>query len=81
MEWTLRRGAAIETEVHFDNETSNDEDFQIAAAKNQEMNEPKVEQDTSIGQSDTNNSKKKDVKNEGKTSLRTRMKNLFRRKK
>ena len=70
----------IETEVHFDNKTSNDEDFQIPAAENQEMNEPKVEHDTQIGQSDTKNSKKKDVKNEGKTSLRTRIKNFFRRK-
>ena len=70
----------IETEVHFDNKTSNDEDFQIPAAENQEMNEPKVEQDTQIGQSDTKNSKKKDVKNEGKTSLLTKMKNFVRRK-
>ena len=62
----------IETEVQFGNETSSDEDFQIRAAENQEMNQPKVEQDTK-------NSKMKDVKNEGKTSLRSRMKNLFRR--
>ena len=44
------------------------------------MNESKVEQDTLIVQCDTNNSKKKDVKNEGKTSFGTKMKNLFRRK-
>ena len=70
----------IETEVQFVNETSNDEDFQIAAAENQEMNEPKVEQDASIGQSDMKQSKKKNTKSEGTTSLLTKMKNLFRRK-
>ena len=51
----------------------NDEDFQIAATENQEMNEPMVEQDTPLGQHETKNSKKQDVKNEGKTSLRTRL--------
>ena len=62
------------TEVQFDNETSTtDQDFKIVATENQEMNEPDVEQDAP-------NAKNMDAKNEGKTSLRTRMKNLFRRK-
>ena len=70
----------IVTEVQFVNKTSNDEDFQIAATENQEMNEPKVEQDAPIGQSDMKHFKKKNTKSEGTTSLLTKMKNLFRRK-
>ena len=63
------------TEIKFGNETSTtDQDFKIVATENQEMNEPDVEQDAP-------NAKNMDVKKEGKTSLRTRMKNLFRRKK
>ena len=64
----------IVTEIK-DNEPSlTDQDFKIVATENQEMNEPDVEQDAP-------NAKNMDAKNEGKTSLRTRMKNLFRRKK
>ena len=48
------------TDVQFGNETSNYEDFQIAATENQEMNVSNVEQDVP-------------------KSLRTWMKNLFRR--
>ena len=44
------------------------------------MNEPNVEQDAAIGQSDMKHSKKKNTKSEGTTSLLTKMKNLFRRK-
>ena len=63
------------TDVQFDKKTSTtDQDFKIVATENQEMNEPDVEQDAP-------KDKKIDVKNEEKTSLRTRMKNLFRRKK
>ena len=40
----------IETKVQFVTKTSNDEDFQIAAAENQEMNEPKVEQESKTDQ-------------------------------
>ena len=68
------------TEVQFVNETSDDEDFKIVTTENQETNISKVKQDTSIDQSDLANSKKKDVKMKEKTSLRTKMKNLFRRK-
>ena len=68
------------TEVQFVNETSDDEDFKIVTTENQVTNTSKVKQDTSIDQSDLANSKKKDVKMKEKTSLRTKMKNLFRRK-
>ena len=68
------------TEVQFVNETSDDEDFKIVTTENQVTNTSKVKQDTSIDQSDLTNSKKKDVKMKEKTSLRTKMKNLFRRK-
>ena len=68
------------TEVQFVNKTSSDEDFKIARTENQTTNISKVEQDPSIDQSDLTNSKKKDVKMKEKTSLRTKMKNLFSRK-
>ena len=49
------------------------------AKANQELTEPKVEQDEPKA-SDVKISKKKETKNEEKTSLRTKLKNLFRRK-
>ena len=68
------------TEVQFVKETSHDEDLKIATTENQLTNLLKVEQDTSIEQSDLTNSKKNDIKMKEKTGLRTKMKNLFRRK-
>ena len=60
--------AGTVTEVQFDKKTSTtDQDFKIVATENQEMNEPDVEQDAP-------KDKNMDAKNEGKTSLRTRMK-------
>ena len=58
------------TEIKFGNETSTtDQDFKIVATENQEMNEQDAPKDKNM-----------DAKNEGKTSLWTRMKYLFRRK-
>ena len=71
----------IVTEVQFVKETSQDEDFEIATTKNQVTNISKVEQDTFNEQSNLTISKKKDVKMKEKTGLRTKMKDLFRRKK
>ena len=68
------------TEVQFENETSNDEDFKYATTENQKTNLSKVKQDASIEQNDLTNSKEKDVNLKEKTSLRTKMKNLFLRK-
>ena len=67
------------TEVQFVNETSNDGKSKIEAKANQELTEPKVEQDEPKA-SDMKICKKNETKNEGKISLRTKMKNLFRRK-
>ena len=67
------------TEVQFVNETSNDDKSKIESIANQELTEPKVEQDEPKA-SDVKTSKKEETKNEGKTSLRTKLKNLFRRK-
>ena len=67
------------TEVQFVNETSNDGKSKIEAKANQELTEPKVEQDEPKA-SDMKISKKEETKNEEKTSLRTKLKNLFRRK-
>ena len=67
------------TKVQFVNETSNDGKSKTEAKANQELAEPKVEQDEPKA-SDVKLSKKNETKNEGKISLRTKMKNLFRRK-
>ena len=67
------------TEVQFVNETSNDGKSKIETIVNQELTEPKVEQDEPKA-SDMKISKKEETKNEEKTSLRTKLKNLFRRK-
>ena len=57
-------GDGIVTEVQFDNDTSEDEDFKIAAAENQRC---------------TTHSKK-NTTSEQTTSFLTKMKKLFRRK-